>query len=154
MTTPQHPTPQYAPPPPPAAARKKPRRWPWILGILAAFGLGTAIGSSGSGSTTATPTTVTAPATAGQQPATQAPATAAGPKTEFGDGTYKVGDDIATGTYKTSGPRTGSPLCYWARLKDDAGTNIIANNAGQGPARVTVKAGEYLQVTGCDFAKA
>lgn len=158
MTTPHRPAPQpqYAPPPPPAA-RKKPRRWPWILGILAAFGLGAAVGSGGGSSTTATPTTVTvAPAPAGQQPTTQAPPAATGPKTEFGDGTYKVGEDIAAGTYKSTGPRAGMPLCYWARMKNDSGglDAIIANNNSQGPTRVTVKAGEYLQVTGCDFVKA
>lgn len=157
MTTP-HPTPQYAPPPPPAPKATKPRRWPWILGIVAAFGIGAIVGSSGHGSTTAAPTTVN-PAPAGQQPATQAPQPkpASGPKTEFGDGTFKVGEDIAVGTYKSSGPRNqGVPLCYWARMKDDSGSvdSIIANNNSQGPTRVTVKAGEYLQVTGCDFTKA
>lgn len=154
--TPQHPAPQYAPPPPPAA-QKKPRRWPWILGIIAAGGIGIGIGNSSHGvSPTATPTTVTvAPAPAGQQPATQAPPAAAGPKTEFGDGTYKVGEDITAGTYKSTGPRAGMPLCYWARMKNDSGSldAIIANNNSQGPTRVTVKAGEYLQVTGCDFVK-
>ena len=48
----------------------------------------------------------------------------------------------------------GSTICYWARLKDDSGSNIIANNAGQGAARLTVKAGEYLQITGCDWTRA
>lgn len=165
MTTPQQPAPQYAPPPPPAA-RKKPRKWPWILGIVVAFGLGAAAGASGGGTPTAAPATVTVnPAPAGQQPASapasspaSQPAPAAGPKTEFGDGTFKVGEDIAAGTYKSSGPRSGSPvpLCYWARMKNDSGgvDAIIANNNSQGPTRVTVKAGEYLQVTGCDFVKA
>lgn len=151
---------QYAPPPAPRV--KKPRRWPWVLGILAAFGLGAAVGSSGSSPTAApaasTSTTAGAPApSTAAAPATQAPATAApdGPKTEFGDGTYLVGTDIAVGSYKSSGPRPGGVgQCYWARLKDDSGSNIIANNLGAGATRVTVKKGEYLQITGCDFTKA
>lgn len=150
---------QYPAAPPPA--RKKPRRWPWILGILAAFGLGAAVGGAG-GSTPApvaasTSAVATAPAgsTAVAAPATQQPAAAAGPKTDFGDGTYLVGTDIAVGSYKSSGPRPGGVgQCYWARLKDDSGANIIANNLGAGATRVTVKKGEYLQVTGCDFTKA
>lgn len=154
---------QQYPVPPAAAKAKKPRRWPWILGILAAFGLGAAVGSAGNSpapapaAASAVPTapasaTVAAPAT--QQPATQ-PAAPAEPKTEFGDGTYLVGTDIAVGSYKSTGPRPGGVgQCYWARLKDDSGANIIANNLGAGATRVTVKKGEYLQITGCDFTKA
>lgn len=149
-----------APAPPRAPKAKKPRRWPWILGILAAFGLGAAVGGAG-GSTPPAPAAASASAVAtapghstAAPPATTEPAAPAGPKTEFGDGTYLVGTDVAVGSYKSSGPRPGGVgQCYWARLRDDSGTNIIANNLGAGATRVTVKKGEYLQVTGCDFTK-
>jgi hypothetical protein len=67
---------------------------------------------------------------------------------------YLVGTDIAAGSYKASGPRPGGiGDCYWARLKDDSGSNIIANDLAAGATRVTVKNGEYLEVKGCDFIK-
>jgi hypothetical protein len=149
-------------PPPPATKAKKPRRWPWILGILAAFGLGAAVGSAGgstpapAGAGASTSAVATSPAhSTAAPPATTQAAAPAGPKTEFGDGTYLVGTDIAVGSYKSSGPRPdGVGQCYWARLRDDSGANIIANNLGAGATRVTVKKGEYLQITGCDFTKA
>jgi hypothetical protein len=69
------------------------------------------------------------------------------------DGTYLVGEDLTAGTWKTSGGSGGS-ACYWARLKDDAGSNIIANNYGAGPARFTAKKGEYVQLSGgCSWTK-
>ncbi len=157
--------PAYPPPPTPAPKAKKSKTWVWILGIVVAFVLGLSIGSSGNNTTTAGPATAvtaTAPAggavTATEKSAPPAPPAAAGPKTEFGDGTYKVGEDIAAGSYKSAGPREGSavPNCYWARKKDDSGSldSIIANNGGAGATRITVKKGEYLEVSGCDFVKA
>ena len=55
-----------------------------------------------------------------------------GPKTTFGDGTHRVGTDIAAGTYRSNG---GSG-CYWERVRGFGGSfgEIIANgngNAGQ-----------------------
>ena len=38
-------------------------------------------------------------------------------------------------------------------MKDDSGTNIIANNLGEGPSRFTTVKGEYLEISGCDFTK-
>lgn len=60
---------------------------------------------------------------------TTAPPSQAGPKTTFGPGTWKVGTDIAPGTYKASGD-----LCYWARLSGFSGQldDIIANGNGTG----------------------
>ena len=145
---------------------RKPRHWPWILGVIGALILGVVIGSAGRGggitSLTATTTTVTASAPARAAPTLMGPpvppAAASGPKTEFGDGKFKVGADIAAGSYKSTGPRAGSvlPSCYWARMKDDSGSvgSIIGHDISQGPTRLTVKTGEYLQVAGCDFTKA
>jgi hypothetical protein len=65
----------------------------------------------------------------------------------------KVGSDIAAGSYKTSGPSGTLGHCYWARLKDDSGNGIIANDITSGPTRFTAKTGEYVQITGCDFTR-
>lgn len=62
--------------------------------------------------------------------------TAAGPKTTFGDGTHRVGTDIAPGTYRNSGG-TG---CYWERLSGFGGSfgDIIANGNASGSQPVVV----------------
>ena len=56
---------------------------------------------------------------------------------QFGDGSYQVGKDIQSGTYRT---RVGSPGCYYARLSGFGGTfgEIIANNDTDAPAIVTI----------------
>jgi len=55
----------------------------------------------------------------------------------FGDGTFKVGTDIQPGTYRT---RTGSPGCYWERMKDFTGgvDSILANDNTDSPAVDTI----------------
>lgn len=47
-----------------------------------------------------------------------------------GDGTYLVGGDMKSGTYKTKGPADGSFGCYWECAKDSSGefTSITAND--------------------------
>jgi hypothetical protein len=64
-------------------------------------------------------------------------------RTSFSDGTYEVGVDIAPGRYKTP----GHGICYWERAKSDSGEprSILANDV-DGPAIVTVKAGEFFKV--------
>jgi len=78
-----------------------------------------------------------------------APAVPAGPLTTVSDGTYLVGTDMEPGTYKSPGSRG----CYWARMKDDAGQDIIANNISDGPARFTAKKGEFVKINRCTFTK-
>lgn len=77
------------------------------------------------------------------------PAAPAGPLTTVSDGTYLVGTDMEAGSYKSP----GASGCYWARLKDDSGQKIIANNLGDGPARFTAKKGEYVEIARCTFTK-
>ena len=77
---------------------------------------------------------------------------APGPATSFsGEGEYLVGDDIAAGTYKTSGPESEFG-CYWERAKDASGEfgSIIANNNLNGPGRVTLNRGEYFKTNRCE----
>ncbi|GAA4078291.1 hypothetical protein [Streptomyces shaanxiensis] len=65
-------------------------------------------------------------------------------------GMFKVGVDIAPGTYKSTGNTDDS--CYWERTKDaEHGIDsIIANNNVTGTAVVTVNASDaYFKTTGC-----
>ena len=52
------------------------------------------------------------------------------PEPGFGDGTWRVGDDVASGLYAAP----GGDFCYWARLSGFGGTldEIIANDLGPG----------------------
>lgn len=100
-------------------------------------------GQSGSHST---PTTGAGHSSATQAPAgptaTRAPTATPTPSfAHFGDGTFQVGKDIQPGTYRT---RSGSPGCYYARLKGFGGTvdDIIANDNTDAPAVVTIAASD------------
>ncbi len=147
--------------------------WALLLGALFAMGFGGAVTSDENSQTKSAapapaPTvrvteyvTAPAPQAAPAQPVPPAPAPAAapapkGPATSFSDGVHKVGEDIAVGQYKTSGPSDSSVMnmCYWSRSSDASGDSIITNDIVQGPARLTVKAGEYLKASGgCTWEK-
>jgi hypothetical protein len=60
--------------------------------------------------------------------------------TTFGDGLYRVGDQIQPGTYETTGPTTGSGMGYWARLSNTSGEGsaIITNDIVTSPATMTI----------------
>ncbi|MFD5798723.1 hypothetical protein ACFWIO_35360, partial [Streptomyces diastatochromogenes] len=65
-------------------------------------------------------------------------------------GMFKVGTDIAPGTYKSSGNTDDS--CYWERAKDaEQGLDsVIANNNVTGTAVVTISSTDaYFKTTGC-----
>ncbi|WP_406330596.1 hypothetical protein [Streptomyces sp. NBC_00203] len=65
-------------------------------------------------------------------------------------GMYRVGADIAPGTYKSTGNADDS--CYWERDKDATHSmdSIVANNNVTGTAVVTISAGDgYFKTTGC-----
>jgi hypothetical protein len=59
------------------------------------------------------------------------------PATIAGDGTFRVGSDIAPGTYRTT---TSTMGCYWARLSGFSGasSDINANDIGDGQRVVTI----------------
>jgi hypothetical protein len=157
----------YPPPHPAPSARApaKPKRWPWVLGVIGAFLLGLIIGIAGNpkakSGTASSTVTVTAPALAPAQGSTAAPAATpppqqpAGPATRLDSGTYQVGVDVQPGQYKTTGPASDLP-CYWARLKNDSGEfdAIIANGSPEGPSSVTINPGEFLELSGdCTWNK-
>lgn len=63
---------------------------------------------------------------------------AASTRTFPGNGIYRVGKDIAPGTYRSR----GGDGCYWARLRSFGGdlSAILANANPDGPTLVTIKA--------------
>lgn len=63
-----------------------------------------------------------------------------------GDGLFEVGSDIKAGTYKTK----GAPGCYYAILNSSDTSDIADNNNTDGPAIVTVRNGQFLELSGCD----
>jgi hypothetical protein len=74
------------------------------------------------------------------------------PATEMaGDGgMFRVGADIAPGTYKSTG--NTDDMCYWERAKDAEHSldSIIANNNVSGSAVVTISASDaYFKTSGC-----
>ena len=64
-----------------------------------------------------------------------------GAATTFGDGTFRVGIDIAAGTYKNSDSSQG---CYWERVSgfDGSVDSIIANNISVSQEIVTISASD------------
>lgn len=122
-----------------------------LLTGLVLFAL-TACATESSSASTPTATTISAtlsttspPTAAATQPppdtaiSTVAPTatfTPAGPRSNFGDGTWQVGKDITAGTYRT----TGGEGCYWARVSDFSGSlqSIQANENARGPAVVSI----------------
>ncbi|MEV0976700.1 hypothetical protein [Streptomyces sp. NPDC049915] len=65
-------------------------------------------------------------------------------------GMFKVGVDIAPGTYRSTGNADDS--CYWERTKDAGHSveSIIANNNVSGSAVVTISASDaYFKTAGC-----
>lgn len=84
--------------------------------------------------------TSTRPPTTTVPPTTLAPTTTT-TKTTFGDGSHRVGIDIAPGTYRSTG--AGSGNCYWARLSNFTGQDdILANFLSPGPTTVTILASD------------
>ncbi|MEQ8717705.1 MAG: hypothetical protein RIE08_08850 [Acidimicrobiales bacterium] len=69
------------------------------------------------------------------RPVSQAPANPA-----IGEGIWIVGRQMTPGTWRTNGGES----CYWARLSGFSGDfdDIITNNIGDGPAVVTIAAGD------------
>jgi hypothetical protein len=167
----------YAPGGPATKKKRHPVLTHGGVALVALF-LGVGIGAAGGGSSDGTPSahvtkaaarpaptvTVTAkpkPArtvtvTAKPKPTHKAAAHKAAKKagaaatSAAGDGEYRVGKDIAAGTYRTAGPQD-SLGCYWERDKDSSGDfgSIIANDNLNGSGLVTVRTGEIFKTERC-----
>jgi len=161
----------------------RPRRWPWIAALLAAFLAGVGVTGATVRHSVVQQTAAPAPVTTTSTVTATAQATAAPPVTivstvsappvtvtetatrtvtpsagaagrsrgdgTLGDGVHRMGTDAQAGRWKTPGP-SGSRGCYWSRLRDDSGDfeAIIANDIVQGPTSVTVRSGEFLELSG------
>lgn len=141
----------------PQPQKKRRSRRNLIIGVIVAIvviGIIAANAGKGSTATNTNQSTPTAQTTtqATSQPTNAPTQTAATPTPAptqkpaptfltFGDGTYQVGKDIKPGTYRT---RTGSPNCYYARLKGFSGSlnDVLANNNTDNPAIVTILPGD------------
>ena len=62
-----------------------------------------------------------------------------------GDGVYRVGQDMAAGTYRS----VDNVDCYWKISGDANGSDIIQNNIVTGPALVTVSTGQFFTTSDC-----
>jgi hypothetical protein len=121
-----------------------PRPVSWILLAVAAvviFLIGLVIGAlsqRSSGAHVTATTTITEAAPTAKVPIAASGST--GELSQFGDGVYQVGVDIAAGNYHTDGGQD----CYWERLSALSGgfSGIITNGEPTGPATVRVESSD------------
>ena len=65
-------------------------------------------------------------------------------RNSFGDGLYKVGEDIQPGTYRTDGANN----CYWAKLGSSNTSDFIDNHFGNGPQTLVIDS-PWFESSGC-----
>lgn len=152
MTYPSAPMPPQQPP----AKRKI---WPWVVGglVLLIVVAGISGNSTAGQASSVTAVAPSAPSvqgggglSVGTRAQAPAPAAPSGPLTTFGNGTWKVGEDVVPGVYKSAAPQADAvPLCYWD-LTDDNGRILDQGVANEGPSRATLKAGRTFKSQGCE----
>lgn len=66
----------------------------------------------------------------------------------FGNGTYRVGTDVAAGEYRSPAPENSiAPLCYFAvKTGEEISDQGVAN---EGPSLVTLADGQTFESSGC-----
>jgi hypothetical protein len=106
-------------------------------------------GCGGSGRPVATVTSTLQPVITKTVTVTYPPPPTPVPKTTIEtDGTYRIGTDIALGTYHSAGRSAeGESDCYWARLNSLNPTDIIANNISAGPQVVAIQRSDVAFLT-------
>jgi hypothetical protein len=106
-------------------------------------------GCGGSGRPVATVTSTLQPVITKTVTVTYPPPPEPAPRTTMEtDGTYRVGTDIAPGTYRSAGRSSqGESDCYWARLNSLDPTDIIANNISTAPQVVVIQPGDAAFLT-------
>lgn len=143
----------YVPPPGPAPRPdNRIPRWPFFIGVplmfivlIAACGPAQPATRSSVSSSTGSNAVASAPAQAASS----------GPKTEFGDGTWVVGEDIVAGTYKSSGAKEGFfEFCSVSTYASDTGDGSVIGfdtaNANE-PIRIKVSGKvRSVKVGGCE----
>ncbi|OKH72543.1 hypothetical protein EB73_08930 [Mycobacterium sp. SWH-M3] len=101
----------------------------------------------------AAPGPLPGPAPDAQQPAAEAPPAPAAPGVPATamdhDGVFVVGTDIEPGTYASAGP-VENGTCYWKRMADLHGGDIIDNAFTKKPQAVTIDATDKaFKTSGC-----
>ncbi len=79
----------------------------------------------------------------------------ASPASDIGPGTYIVGRDISSGTFRGKAGADILDSCYWARLRGVSGelSDIIANDNAKGQYFVEVAATDFALHTACALEK-
>lgn len=128
--------------------------WFWTLAVLiiGAIAVGTGTGEDNTAASQTTPgTTPGIPLTPTATPIpdpTPKPTSAPAPEpVTYGDGQYKVGEDLAAGEYTLVSDTTA----YFEIAKDSTGSldSILANDNFSNRSIVTVDDGQYLKINGC-----
>lgn len=138
-----HQPPQYAPPAP--APVNKARRWPWIVGIVAAFIFGNMSGQAAGGDAATTSTSASVPAVQpAEAPSNAAPDTApdtSGGAIEVGTipaGSWLVPGEVAPGQYRSTGVEEGLIEYCQVTTYDEGGDVLEWKNIGQAGAPLLV----------------
>ncbi|MHC9296060.1 hypothetical protein ACRCUN_26655 [Mycobacterium sp. LTG2003] len=118
-----------------------------IKAVTVAAALAIVAGGMSSGIASADPTT---PAPAPPPPGVAAPPAPAVPATAMDhDGIFVVGTDIEPGTYASAGP-VENGTCYWKRMADLHGGDIIDNAFTKKPQAVQIDATDKaFKTSGC-----
>lgn len=119
------------------------------------LGLAILFGSCGNPSQTpvAPSTAQAAPAApSAAQAAPTAPAEPTGPQTSFGNGQRLVGEEIVPGMYRSTGPQEEDviKLCMVQITPAPKNNPLGVETSNDGPVRVTLVAGQTVDVTGCE----
>lgn len=87
-------------------------------------------------------------------PSAQPKRKASSPAKAIGNGLWKVGTDVAPGTYVTSGAKDEAvDLCYWDTRKGTGTDHILEQGMTQAPGEqgtVTLTKGTYFKSQGCE----
>ena len=67
------------------------------------------------------------------------------PSSKIGDGTYRVGYDIAAGWYQGT---VNDHMGYWEVSSDANAQTLVANDYAMAPFTVKVKSGQYITLRG------
>lgn len=78
-----------------------------------------------------------------------------GPPTQFGTGTYLVGEDVAAGLYRSGGPspKDGRYCVVYASTKPDDLNSYLRGSTIQGPAVIEINDGEWVTAQFCEVFK-
>jgi hypothetical protein len=116
-----------------------------IVGLLAFAGC-TAQGSGGAATTAPA---MGVPSAGVAAPSSDPAAAEDGPLVAFGNGSFRIGQDVVAGRYRSPAPEEGiARLCYWD-VQDDTGKILDQGVANDGPSIAKLPAGKLFTSKGC-----